>query len=205
MQTRTARDVVCQASVRGKIDARLPVSHLPGTSGPKVNLQASLCCEWLNELYVHGVAWLGDHRTFLNIYVPVLCDVDMMYKNFLKRFINEYKSHECIWKVKSNDYTNKQKKEEAYKGLQTILKETNPSATVDDVKRKINSLRSCFRKEFRRVAQSKAKASETDTIYKPSLWYYDLLLFLKDQEVPQAIIINDDEDNILDFNEVKFK
>ncbi|XP_044255795.1 uncharacterized protein LOC123005850 isoform X2 [Tribolium madens] len=42
---------------------------------------------------------------------------------------------------------------------------------------KIDSMRSTFRKERKKVLQSKETATKPEDVYKPSLWYYDLLLF----------------------------
>lgn len=39
-----------------------------------------------------------------------------------------------------------------------------------------------FRKEMKKVLESKRSGASQDEIYNPTLWYYDLLLFTKDQE-----------------------
>ena len=50
--------------------------------------------------------------------------------------------------------------------------------------KKIQNLRGCFRKEMRKVESSKTTGSGSDDIYEPNLWYFNLLLFTKDQEMP---------------------
>lgn len=52
--------------------------------------------------------------------------------------------------------------------------------TVDDVRRKINSLRTQFFAEHNKISKSKVSGSGTDDIYISTLWCYDLLSFLND-------------------------
>ncbi|KAK4882653.1 hypothetical protein RN001_005972 [Aquatica leii] len=76
-----------------------------------------------------------------------------------------------------------------------------PDARIEDVKKKINSLRSCFRKEYKKVINSKRSGTGTEDVYKPTLWYFDLLLFLKDDEMPRTSIGTDDEDFLLGLSQ----
>jgi hypothetical protein len=52
--------------------------------------------------------------------------------------------------VKSDCYKNKQLKEERYKKLTEILKANDPDASIANTKRKINSLRSGYRRELKK-------------------------------------------------------
>ena len=56
--------------------------------------------------------------------------------------------------------------------------------------KKINSLRSSFRKELKKVKYSQKSGNGRDDNYTPSLWYYDDLLFLTDQELPRQSVSN---------------
>jgi hypothetical protein len=61
--------------------------------------------------------------------------------------------------------------------------EIYPNCDERFVKTKIESMRSSFRREIRKVLQSKNKTgSAGDDVYEPNLRYYDLLLFTCDQE-----------------------
>lgn len=111
--------------------------------------------------------------------------ISRKHEEILKEFIELYRARPCLWKIKSKDYSNKILKEDAYGALIEKLKEINEEAQKDDVIKKINSLRSCFRKEFKRMMDSKKSGASSDDIYKPKLWYFELLLFLKDQEIPR--------------------
>lgn len=98
-----------------------------------------------------------------------------------------------MWNVKTKDYSNRIKKNEAYERLVHKLKEKDDGATRDTVTKKINNMRSSFRKELKKVESSMRSGVSTEDIYHPSLWYYDLLLFLRDQETPRASSSNIDE------------
>ncbi|KAG8318835.1 hypothetical protein J6590_104463 [Homalodisca vitripennis] len=90
---------------------------------------------------------------------------------------------ECLWKVTSKDYHNKVKREAAYTMLVQKVKEIDPLANKTLVTKKINSLRTAFRKELRKTG-SLVSGMSADDVYVPKLWYFDQLLFLTDQEVP---------------------
>lgn len=55
---------------------------------------------------------------------------------------------------------------------------------------KINNLRRCFRKEMKKIEASMKPGASTDEAYTLFLWYYDLMLFLKDQETDISTIFN---------------
>lgn len=114
-------------------------------------------------------------------------------KRFWCEFIDLYKQHPCLWNIKSKEYSNRNMKSEAYDVLVKKLREKEESATRDTVTKKINNMRSSFRKEVKKVENSKKSGSATDEIYCPSLWYYEQLLFLRDQEKPLASSSNIEE------------
>nr|CAD7569859.1 unnamed protein product [Timema californicum] len=69
----------------------------------------------------------------------------------------------------------------------------DPSANVDYVKSKINNLRSAFRKELKKIKKrNKGTGSGPQDVYVPKLWYFDLLGFLRDQDIHQPSITNID-------------
>jgi len=82
--------------------------------------------------------------------------------------------------VKSKEYSDTVKKNLAYEHLTTKLKEIDPDANKEKGVKKINSLRSCFRKELKTVNDSKTSGAGADDTYIPSLWYFQELLFLTD-------------------------
>ncbi|KAK3850193.1 hypothetical protein Pcinc_043083 [Petrolisthes cinctipes] len=54
-------------------------------------------------------------------------------------------------------------------------------------------MRSSFRKKVKKVTASRRSGAAADDIYQPRLWYYNLLLFLQDQEVGRDSVTNVNE------------
>ncbi|XP_077145257.1 uncharacterized protein LOC143807520 isoform X2 [Ranitomeya variabilis] len=129
----------------------------------------------------------------------------LMNPDFLIEFIEMYRSLPCLWKVKSSDYSNRQKKSEAYEKLLSLCKSVCPSATVELVKHKIANLRTVFKKELKKVESSIQSGASGDEVYIPRLWYFDLLKFTIDQEIqpqpqpvyhyPEAYDVRQEEEN----------
>ena len=82
-------------------------------------------------------------------------------------FIEIYKSEPCLWKIKSSDYHDRDKKDAAYRKLVMKLKEIEPDANVNVVKKKINNLRSNVRKEKKKIDSSMKSGASADNVYKP--------------------------------------
>jgi hypothetical protein len=70
-----------------------------------------------------------------------------------------YHEYLCLWKFKSNKYSDRVKKNLAYEHLTTKLKEIDPDANKEKSVKKIKSLRSCFRKELNKVNESKTSGA----------------------------------------------
>lgn len=66
-------------------------------------------------------------------------------------FLNLFQNYPCLWDVSSKEYLNRNLKEAAYSELLENLKETGMPTTVDQVKKKIKSLRDTFRKELSKI------------------------------------------------------
>ena len=60
--------------------------------------------------------------------------------------------------------------------------------------RKINSLRTVYRKEQQKVNKSNRSGAGADEIYKPTLWYYDLLHFLNETPRPSKNNLDENEE-----------
>ncbi|KAK5648065.1 hypothetical protein RI129_002957 [Pyrocoelia pectoralis] len=85
-------------------------------------------------------------------------------KEVVTNFIEIYKNHPCLWKIKSKDYTNRNLKNAAYNELVDFCKTINPEANRDYVVKKIQSFRGSFRKELRKMEDSKRSGAGTDDI-----------------------------------------
>ncbi|CAG9782437.1 unnamed protein product [Diatraea saccharalis] len=114
----------------------------------------------------------------------------------LEEFIEIYKSEPCLWRVKCKEYHDRDKRSAAYHRWMSKLKELEPTATKEDVIKKINTLRSNVRRERKKYEVSVKSGASTDDIYKPTLWYFELFDFIGDQEVPRS-----SRSNISDIDE----
>lgn len=107
-------------------------------------------------------------------------------KDSILHFIDMYRSLECLWKIKSKEYSNKHLKEKAYERLVEFCQSFDRTANKDTVTKKINNIRSSFRKELKKEEQSYLSGAGSDEIYESKLWYFKDLMFLRDQETPRA-------------------
>lgn len=119
-------------------------------------------------------------------------------KQILRDFIAEYKQLPELWDVRSKEYTKRDKKNAAYEKLLTIYKGLKSDATVDEVKKKINTLRSNFRKELKKINDSKRSGAGSDDIYVPSSWVFEELTFLTNLEKPVESISSMNEETVKD-------
>lgn len=114
-------------------------------------------------------------------------------QRFVCEFIELYKEQPCLWKYSCKDYRNRTVKERAYEALVLKMREVDPRADKNSVMRKINALRTAFRREFKKVRRTAILARTIGAAaggggkcprkkYTPSLWYYDLLTFVVDQQ-----------------------
>ncbi|KAF5275702.1 hypothetical protein FQA39_LY06814 [Lamprigera yunnana] len=71
------------------------------------------------------------------------------------------------------------------------------NAVVKGVKKKINSLLS---QRIQNATNSVKSGSGTEDIYQPQLWYIQLLMFLKDHEIPKASVSTSNPDCSEEFS-----
>ncbi|XP_018563282.1 uncharacterized protein LOC108905014 [Anoplophora glabripennis] len=102
-----------------------------------------------------------------------MTDFKNYHRRFIAEFIELYKSYPTLWNLKSPEYNDRDSKRDAYVTLIKKLQEIEPKCTKQDVIKKINSLRSAFRREYRKVTRMRAVGK----LYNPTLWYYDLISF----------------------------
>lgn len=113
--------------------------------------------------------------------------------SFITGFIEIYRQLPSLWNIKSKNYSNRNEKAKGYQKLIDYYKTVDQEANIDKVKKKINNIRSAFRKEHKKVLKSRRSGSASDDIYEPTLWYYNILLFTASQEEPRDTISNEDE------------
>ncbi|KAJ8949907.1 hypothetical protein NQ318_010541 [Aromia moschata] len=106
-------------------------------------------------------------------------------ERFIRELIQTFKERPVLWDKNHPHYRNRAERYEAYEALLIKCREYYPEADEDFAKMKIDSLRSSFRKEWNKVSSSKEVAKVPEDVYKPSLWYYSLLLFTVGEECPE--------------------
>jgi len=92
----------------------------------------------------------------------VMADLRTVSSDFLTEFIHMCREYPCFWKVKSKEYSDRVNRNLAYEHLTTKLKEIDPDASKEKVDKKINSVRSCFRKGLKKVNDSKTSGAGAD-------------------------------------------
>jgi hypothetical protein len=83
-------------------------------------------------------------------------------RDVLSRFIEAYTDLPVLWVVSLKEYSNKKNKNAARDKLVTILKEIKKDTTREDVRKKIDSLRTNYRKGLRKVNDSRSSCVGTD-------------------------------------------
>lgn len=101
----------------------------------------------------------------------------------------------ATWKIKSDLYKNRILKQECYVQLTNKLKEIDPTAHINKTKKKINTLRSNYRRELKKILMSEKSGAGADDIYLPSVWYFEQLEFLRDHEMQMPGISTMDEES----------
>jgi len=120
-------------------------------------------------------------------------DIRQWSKEFTVDFIELYRNYPCLWRIKSSEYTEysgRNKRNNAYENLCSKLKEIDETATKETVVKKVDSLRSNFRKKLKKIEGSKRSGAGTENVYIPKLWYFEKLQFLLDQETPRSGVSN---------------
>lgn len=108
-------------------------------------------------------------------------------KQFICEFIEVYRSLPALWDAKCKDYTNRTRKGEQYDVLLEKYREKYPDAEKPDVVKKINSLRTNFRKELKRIREAEKSGAGAEDV-EPVLWYFEEMRFLQAQETPTPSI-----------------
>lgn len=101
---------------------------------------------------------------------------------FWEEFINMYRQFPCLWDVKCKNYADRNLRNTAIEELVEKCKEVNHSANKDFVMKKIHNFRCGFRRELKKIKESKTTGASADDVYVPSLWYFDIMSFITDSE-----------------------
>ncbi|GFR74173.1 heat stress transcription factor A-1e [Elysia marginata] len=85
---------------------------------------------------------------------------------FMLEVLQVYQTLPSLWKVKSEEYHNRQRKIEDYhyQALLKKYKEYFPGATLEELKKKLNTLRTGFRTELRKINRSAKSGAGLDDL-----------------------------------------
>lgn len=109
-------------------------------------------------------------------------------RKLTKKFIEKFKELRCLWDREDDNYRIKMKKHAALSQLTELVQQHDANATRVHVLRKIDSLRACVRREYKKVQESRRHATCDDEVYQPNLWYYSLFSFVFDNEAPVDVV-----------------
>jgi hypothetical protein len=76
------------------------------------------------------------------------------------------------------------KKNEKYEHLRRKYRVKFPDTDKNQLIKKVNSLRTNFRKEPKRIKDSEKNGTGADGVVEPTLWYFEEMKFLIGQEEP---------------------
>ncbi|KAH9642434.1 hypothetical protein HF086_007566 [Spodoptera exigua] len=93
----------------------------------------------------------------------------MSPRQFWYEFLQLYRSFPCLWDTSDPAYVRRHERKQAYDVLLAKVQEVDETANIYMVKKKIDSFRTSFRREEKKVIQSMQTG---DDIYIPTLWYY---------------------------------
>ncbi|KAM7347625.1 uncharacterized protein ACRADG_007162 [Cochliomyia hominivorax] len=115
------------------------------------------------------------------------------YRKFIIEFLQLYRSLPALWDVNCKDYTNRRLKDKLYDILLVKYHEQYPQGTKKHLKKKINGLRTNYRRELKRMKEDKSSTG-------PNLYYFNVIHeFLKDLPEPQESYRRVNEDRDEDF------
>ncbi|KAK9719369.1 Alcohol dehydrogenase transcription factor Myb/SANT-like [Popillia japonica] len=141
---------------------------------------------------VESTSSISDSETSFNE-LPIVEDEpsNESEREVLRNFIEQYENFPELWNASHPHYMNKNKRNLALEKMLESYKAIKPNATREDVRKKINSLRTNYRKEVKKIIKSKRSGIGTDNVYEPSSWVFHCLKFLKVTETPASVSISD--------------
>lgn len=83
--------------------------------------------------------------------------VSELEKSVIIEFIESWKEFRCLWDLEDKCYSNRDKRNECYKSLLDILKKLVPEASLATVRKKIENMRSAYKREARKVSTQHTK------------------------------------------------
>ncbi|XP_075985676.1 uncharacterized protein LOC142982861 [Anticarsia gemmatalis] len=113
--------------------------------------------------------------------VKIQSGLEIAEREFVLHLISLYRDNPVLWDASNEHYTNKFRRIVALKRICDALKSYRPNYTIEELKKKLNILRTNFNKERNKIEARKTMSPEEEP--EPILWYYNEMAFLIGQEV----------------------
>ncbi|KAJ4447226.1 hypothetical protein ANN_09229 [Periplaneta americana] len=109
-----------------------------------------------------------------------------------------YKDMPCLWDISNVNYLNRDMRNQAMEILLEKYKEADEDANMSVLKKKIENMRTSYRRELKKVKASVRTGAGTEDIYTPTLWYFELLHFLdeKNEQSRRGVDTLDSSDEV---------
>lgn len=122
-----------------------------------------------------------------------------MANDTIVKFIQLYRSCECLWNVSSKDYGSKLSRNTAFDMISRKMQ--IPGFGPREVARKIKNLKLAYQQEVKKIEKSEEKPG-TGGVYRPRVIWFDLLHdFLRKSEKPLQYDRQFDNDRSTDRSE----
>lgn len=123
-------------------------------------------------------------------------------KEIYLELLEYYKNYRCLWDISCSQYSNRDTKWEAYNVLLEVYKKIRKDATVGMLKKKIENMRTAYRRELKKVQDSTRTRAGAVEVYVPRLWYFDSMSFLDEKNIHASEGIDtlsgeDDNENLV--------
>lgn len=105
--------------------------------------------------------------------------------DYEKQFVLTFGNLPELWDKRHENYFNKLKRRKALEKLVVIYRHIKHFANVEDVKKKINLLRSNYRRELRKILIRRRSGLE----YGPKSWIFQHLHFLNEEPSLAEVIL----------------
>ncbi|XP_049769338.1 uncharacterized protein LOC126108130 isoform X1 [Schistocerca cancellata] len=125
----------------------------------------------------HGALASLQHSVILSVFVNMAGKYNWCVASTTK-LIEMYEANEMLYNVRHPDYKNRLQRLESYKNIAEIIsRDIQPGCTAEDIKKKINGLRTSYSYEKAKMHKSKSGASAL-AAYTPQVYWFHMLKFL---------------------------
>jgi len=118
------------------------------------------------------------------------------------QFVALYRDAECLWKINSEIYKDRNARDEA---LKHICNEMGINGFgIREVAQKIKNIRSAYYQEIKKINNSKKSGASTDDIYQPKVpWFTIVHSFLKQNSAMNATVSSPCDSQVQSNNTLK--